>query len=284
MTRRLLTAALIVLHVLTIVHVASPRAQEGWLIRHQPVTSAQTEEPIVIRAELEGTTAGVLMYIMARKVGKKDFSSFPMTLSKEHLFEGQIPAKWSTTEGLEYYLRLQDPVGRMLARYPEDESFISIAISTPEPEEIVSPPEEVAPEPKPEAEPVEGEAAVPPSPEPVTVPAEEPRQEAAAPPQEATPEEPKPAVETPTEPSPEKEVAEAPSLEAAPEEPQPTTPVEKPTIVTEEKKGGLKTWHWLGLGALAVVGIAAVAMSGGDGNGGDGHRPSASLPDPPDHP
>jgi len=279
MARTSLTAALIVLHVLTIVYVAGSQAQEVWLIRHQPVTSAQPDQPVVIGAELEGTAAGVLMYIMVRRAGKKDFSSQSMKVSGEHLFEGQIPAKWVAEEGLEYYLRLQDPIGRMLARYPEDETFIAISIMAPETEEIAPPIGETAPKPA-----SSEEAAIPP-PLPVTVPAEIPQKKdvTEAPPQEAVPEEPEPAAEPPVETLPQEKVADAPSPEPMTREPA-APPPEKPVIVMEEKKGGLQKWHWLGLGALAVVGIAAVAMSGGGDGGGDGRTPSTELPDPPDHP
>ncbi len=280
MARRSLTAALIVFHVLTIVHVAGPWAQEGWLIDHQPVTSAQPGQPVVIGAELEGTATGVIMYIMVRRAGKKDFSSLSMNLSGEHLFEGQIPAKWVTEEGLDYYLRLQDPIGRMLARYPEDETFIGISVLPPEAEEVSPPVEETAP--KPEAEPVGSRAAAIPPPLPVTVPAEVPQKKdvTKTPPQETILEE--PAAEPPVETLPQEEVADAPSPGPMAEEP--AVPPEKPVIVMEEKKGGLQTWHWLGLGALAVVGIAAVAMSGGGDGSSDKRTPSTELPDPPDHP
>jgi hypothetical protein len=245
MARRSLIAGLIVLHLLTIVHVTAPGAQEEWHIRHQEVLSAQPNQPIGIEAELEGRTTGILMYIMARKTGQKDFRSFAMSAAGGALFQGRIPAKWVTTEGLEYYIRLQDPIGRLLARYPEDETFIDVTVSAGEPEEMAEEP-----------------AAAP----------EEP---------ETTPDE--MAEAPPGEPEPEKTVAETPPRKPAVEE-EPAVPPEKPEIVMEEKKGGLKTWHWMGLGALAVVGIAAVAMSGGDDGGGDGRTPANDLPDPPDHP
>ena len=276
MARQTLTAALIVLHLLTIGHVSGLYAQEDWLIRHQPVISALPDQPVEITAELEGRATGVLMYIMARKAGQKDFRSFTMSAAGDGFFEGQIPAKWATTEGVEYYLRLQDPVGRMLARYPEDETFIGMVISAAGAEEMAAPTEETEPEPEPQPqEEAEGERTAPPGMPPV------------APMEQA---------EEIEEPAPEEEIAEAPGTEAMPEEEaaapthkpvveekEPTVPPEKPEIVMEEKKGGLQTWHWLGLGALAVVGIAAVAMSGGD-DGGGGRTTSTKLPDPPDHP
>jgi len=274
MARRSITAGLIVLHLLTVVHLTGAYAQEEWSIRHQPVISAQPDTPIEIGAELEGRATGVLMYLMARKTGQKDFRSFPMSAAGDDLFEGQIPAKFSTIEGLEYYLRLQDPVGRMLARYPEDETFISIIISAAQPEEMASPPEETEPEAEPEPEQVEGKEAVPPVTPPMAPKEEETEAVAAPVPAEEE------AVETAA--LPEEEIAEAPQPVIGEEEP--TVPPEKPDIIMEEKKGGLQTWHWLGLGALAVVGIAAVAMSGGDDGGGNGRTPSSKLPDPPDHP
>jgi|GEM_PF-1764717 len=283
---------LIVLHLLTIVHVSGLHAQEEWFIRHQPVISAQPDQPVEISAELEGRTTGVLMYVMVRKTGQKDFRSFSMSAAGGALFEGQIPAKWITAEGLEYYLRLQDPIGRMLARFPEDETFINIVISTTQPEEMTAPAEEPEPEQVPQEEEAESETAVPPVAPPVTpqeeeaeaveAPAPEEEEVVETPEPEAVPEETEMAAAPPAEPEP--EVAETPPRKPVAREEEPTVPPEKPDIVMEEKKGGLQTWHWLGLGALAVVGIAAVAMSGGDDGGGDGGTPSSKLPDPPDHP
>jgi hypothetical protein len=301
MARRTLTAALIVLHLLTFVHLSGLHAQEDWMISHQPVLSAQPDQPISIAADLEGRATGVLMYIMARKADQKDFRSFTMSAVGDGLFEGQIPAKWVTAEGVEYYLRLQDPTGRMLARYPEDETFISIAVSVAQPEETTAPAGEAEPEPEsqPQEEEAEGEITAPPGMPPVA-PMEQAEGEITAPPgmpPTAPMEQAKEIAAPVPEPEalPEEEVAETPEPEAMPEpevaapphkpvvEEEPTVPPEKPEIVMEEKKGGLQTWHWLGLGALAVVGIAAVAMSGGD-DGGNGGRSSTKLPDPPDHP
>lgn len=279
MTRRTIVAGLIVLHLLTIAQVTGLYAQEEWVIRHQPVVSAQPDQPIEIAAELEGRTTGVLMYIMTRKAGQKDFRSFAMSATGGSTFEGQIPAKWADTEGLEYYLRLQDPIGRQLARYPEDETFISILISVAEAEEMAAPADES--ETEPEIEQAEEMPVTPPAVPPV-IPQEEEAVEEPEP--EAVPEE-EEAAEAP-EPeaiAEEEEIAESPVRQPIAEE-KPTVPPKKPEIVMEEKKGGLQTWHWLGLGALAVVGIAAVAMSGGDDDGGDGRTPSSKLPDPPDRP
>jgi hypothetical protein len=355
MTRKYLASALIICYLLTAVHVTVPRGQTSQRILHQPVTEAQEKQAIIISAEIEGSQAGVLMYIMLRRAGKQDYVSVPMSPVEEGMMQGEIPAKWVTTGGLDYYLRLQDPAGRMLARYPEDGSPVSIIVSSPQPKgEVVQevPAEESAGTP----------VGIPPAPAPAvstqTEPEPEPLTIVHQPMTEAVAQEPLNLEAGLTGPSPgalvyimyrktgEKDfhsasmtrdsqgvysgqipaksvttqgleyflravdpigkdlarypqddsvvdlmpdpatVPAAVAEQLSVDEQSPPVAPEKPVIVMEEgkKKSGLKTWHWMGLGALAVAGIAVVAMSGGDGNGSDGRKPLSKLPDPPEHP
>jgi hypothetical protein len=202
----------------------SPVAEEKIGIVYQPIFEAVAGEPLVLRAGLTGPAEGKLVSIMYRKMGQDDFRSSSMNGLGDLAFEGRIPARAVTPEGLEYYLRIVDTVGNELSRYPEDGSFLSVV---PSPAEV---PEEVA------------------------IPEPELTEET-------------PAVEAPAEPAP------APVAE------------EKPAIIMEEPpKTGLQRWHWMGLGAVALVGIAVVAFSGGGDDGGNGRPTDTKLPDPPDRP
>jgi hypothetical protein len=369
MLRKITVAAVIVCHLLMVFQILPSSAQEEQEtersdveeleILHEPITEVVDQQAIHITAELMGPVAGKLLYLMYRKIGKKNFQSKSMKKTGTKTFSGEIPAKMVTVEGLEYYLRVLDTVGRQLIRYPHDETYVSVSVKMPEPEPEVAVPEAPPPpvvEEEPPAVPIETEPAVPETEETVTpeIPA---RPEALKivhePVIESTEKQAVAVTAALTRPVagklvyvmyrkmgqkdfssksmmelgdnefsgeipakqitsegleyylrvsdtignqlaryPEDESYIAVSVSPAervvevslPEEPVPPVTEEKPPIVLEEaKKDGIK-WHWIGLGALAVGGIAAFALSG-DGKGGEGQPPAPTkLPDPPDRP
>lgn len=349
----------IIFHLFSILQALPAIGQQNLTIEHQPVDEASLKEAIVLRAEIVGQVSGKIVYIMYRKTGKKDFRSVSMASVGDNAFQGEIPAKLVTEVGVEYYLRVSDPIGSQLARFPQGDGLIGVSTLSPQP----AAPEPAAPEPPPAA----------PPPLPISLPVG--TEEAEMPPveEEAAP----PAIDEPLrilhEPVTEGVVKEAlelmaeltentpggiayimyrkvgqkdfrsqimPALvdltfsgeipgkaitsagveyylqvvdpignqlarypedeslltilvpilelieETPPVEEAPPIAAEKPQIIPEEpKKGGLQTWHWVGLGALAVVGVAAIALSGGDSGGsGNGDTPLSKLPDPPDRP
>jgi hypothetical protein len=358
--RKMIATTVIAFYLFSILQAIPAVAQQNLTITHQPIEEASVNEPILLRAVLEGQVSGKIVYIMYRKTGHKDFHSVSMASAADNAYQGEIPAKMVTADGVDYYLRVLDPIGSQLARFPEDDGFISVTTVAPEP---------AAPEPSvPEVPPT-----VPPPPTslPVSVGEEEtpPTEEVEeiAPPvpdkplrilhtsvAEGTADQPlelvaELTVDTPggtvyimyrktgqkdfrsqmmaalgdlafSGEIPGKSVTsagleyflqvvdpignqlarypEAESLvsilvpvlelieEAQPVEEVPPVAEERPQIIPETtKKGGLQTWHWVGLGALAAAGLAAIALSGGDGDGdGNGGPTLEKLPDPPDRP
>jgi len=364
MTRKTITAAVIVFHLIMVLQISPLHAQdeqkmeppeaETLRIVHEPVTEVTVQQPIGLTAELTGPVDGQLLYIMYRKMGKKNFRSKSMKNLGDNRFSGEIPAKSVTSVGLEYYLRVLDPTGHQLARYPVDESYVSVTVSPVEPVEEVALPEEKVAEEKPAIVLEEMKEDLPEAEETVS-PQIPDRPEALKIVHEPVTEAPakQPVVLTAelTGPVAGKLVyimyrkmgkkdfrsksmmdlgdnafsGEIPAKQVTSEgleyylrvadpignelarQPEdesyvsvivvsPVEPVEevvlpeekvereKPAIVPEETKMGLKKWQWIGLGSLVVVGIAAFALSGNGDDGGRGEPPVSKLPDPPDRP
>lgn len=350
----------IVFHLFSILQALPAIGQQNLTIKHQPVEEANLNEAIVVRAEIDGQVSGKIVYIMYRKTGQKDFRSTSISSAGDNAFQGEIPAKIVTSDGVDYYLRIMDPIGNQLARFPDGDGFISVTTVSPE----SMTPEPAVPE-TPPAVPTLPLSSLPVSVDEAETPPVEEEQEVASPAveeplqilhvpvAEGTVEEPLEltAELTETPPAgivyvmyrktgqkdfrsqimpaagdmtfageiPGKSITSAgveyylqvvdpignqlarfpldesllsivvPALElveeAPPAEEVSPTSEEKPKIIPEEpKKGGLQTWHWVGLGALAVVGVVAIALSGGDSGDGNGSPSLTKLPDPPDRP
>jgi len=354
--KRVMVLTMIVFHLCAVLCTVPLQAQEDLKIVHQPVIEAAVQKAISVTAELTGSAAGKLMYIMYRHVGKKNFASTSMENTGDSKFAGEIPYKKVNSEGLEYYVRVLDPVGNQLARYPVDGSYISVTVSPAESaeemnlsgDEVAVAKTVVAGETSKEIPKSEGMTSPQISPkaesrsivhQPVTESNAEQTISLTAeldgslagkmvyimyrktgekdfgsvsmknvdenafageiPSKKVTPEgleyylrviDPigNQLARYPADESyiivsviPVKEVQEL----TLPEEETVTLAEEKPVIVPEkQKKTGLKKWHWIGIGSLVVVGIAAIAMSGGGGDGRNGGQTYTKLPDPPDRP
>ena len=126
--KRVMVLTMIVFHLCAVLHTVPLQAQEELKIVHEPVIEVAVQKAISVTAELTGSAAGKLVYIMYRQVEKKNFTSISMKNVGENAFAGEIPSKKVTSEGLEYYLRVIDPIGNQLARYPVDESYIKISV------------------------------------------------------------------------------------------------------------------------------------------------------------
>ena len=133
--KMVIVLTMIVVHLCAVLHTVPLQAQEELKIVHEPVIEVDVHKAISVTAELTAPAAGKLVYIMYRRVGKKNFESISMKNIGDSKFAGEIPKKKVNSEGLEYYVRVLDPVGNQLARYPVDGSYISVTVSPAESEE-----------------------------------------------------------------------------------------------------------------------------------------------------
>lgn len=110
-------------------------------IFHQPVSQAAAGQTIPIEAEVRPALRENKLFLLYRSLGQQDFHFTPMTRIVDKQFYGEIPATATSSQGLEYYLRVVDLSGNELGRFPVDDGFTSVIIERKVAETAIPSPE-----------------------------------------------------------------------------------------------------------------------------------------------